>query len=83
MKNEGEGRGERKRFRQFSRPGSGEGSERGRTSLNHVLHRRARVNLHRTQVREPVNPRRLLSKLLRERIREVVRGVGGAASASA
>lgn len=56
---------------------SGEGERiLSRTGFNHILHRSTRVNLHCRQVREPIHFRCLLSKLLRERIRQVVCRIG-------
>lgn len=55
--------------------------EIGRTRLDHVLHARARVDLHGEEVGEAVDLARLLAELLRERVREVVCRVGRAAKA--
>lgn len=49
------------------------------TGLDHVLHGRARVDLHRKEVVEPVDLGRLFAKLLGKGVREVVSRIGGAA----
>lgn len=51
--------------------------QRARTRLDHLLQAPVGINLHRVEVVKPVDFRRVFAELLRERVGQVVRRVGG------